>query len=159
MCGIVPNLLLLYFLRTTSVRGFQPAEIRGGCSMSEKEWSGRLDLNQRPHAPQACALPGCATSRPRQPLCGCSDMDRFAVTRDNGSRLSPLFEKRQESAQRVAQIEQHFPAEELRRALARIMLGSAVVFAKMAARAGNRESLVVKQPFDFENRLDILAAV
>src|SRR5439155_15168978 len=28
------------------------------------KWSGRLDLNQRPHAPQACALPGCATSRP-----------------------------------------------------------------------------------------------
>jgi site-specific DNA recombinase len=28
-----------------------------------EEWSGRLDLNQRPHAPQACALPGCATSR------------------------------------------------------------------------------------------------
>jgi hypothetical protein len=29
-----------------------------------EKWSGRLDLNQRPHAPQACALPGCATSRP-----------------------------------------------------------------------------------------------
>ncbi len=29
----------------------------------EEKWSGRLDLNQRPHAPQACALPGCATSR------------------------------------------------------------------------------------------------
>jgi hypothetical protein len=29
----------------------------------QEEWSGRLDLNQRPHAPQACALPGCATSR------------------------------------------------------------------------------------------------
>lgn len=28
------------------------------------EWSGRADLNRRPHAPQACALPGCATSRP-----------------------------------------------------------------------------------------------
>src|SRR5688572_1378332 len=27
------------------------------------KWSGRLDSNQRPHAPQACALPGCATSR------------------------------------------------------------------------------------------------
>src|SRR5512138_539552 len=26
--------------------------------------SGREDLNLRPHAPQACALPGCATSRP-----------------------------------------------------------------------------------------------
>ena len=36
----------------------------GGAEMwGEKKWSGRLDLNQRPHAPQACALPGCATSR------------------------------------------------------------------------------------------------
>lgn len=26
-------------------------------------WSGRKDLNLRPHAPQACALPGCATPR------------------------------------------------------------------------------------------------
>ncbi len=25
--------------------------------------SGRQDLNLRPHAPQTCALPGCATSR------------------------------------------------------------------------------------------------
>jgi hypothetical protein len=30
----------------------------------QKKWSGRADLNRRPHAPQACALPGCATSRP-----------------------------------------------------------------------------------------------
>jgi len=32
------------------------------------QWSGRLDLNQRPLAPQASALPGCATPRhcPRQ---------------------------------------------------------------------------------------------
>ena len=28
-----------------------------------REWSGRVDLNHRPHAPQACALPGCATPR------------------------------------------------------------------------------------------------
>jgi hypothetical protein len=28
-----------------------------------KKWSGRQDLNLRPHAPQACALPGCATPR------------------------------------------------------------------------------------------------
>ena len=26
-------------------------------------WSGWPDLNRRPHAPQACALPGCATPR------------------------------------------------------------------------------------------------
>src|SRR5882724_6319524 len=31
-------------------------------------WSGRLDLNQRPLAPQASALPGCAT--PRYGCCG-----------------------------------------------------------------------------------------
>ncbi len=28
-----------------------------------KNWSGREDLNLRPHAPHACALPGCATPR------------------------------------------------------------------------------------------------
>src|SRR5215471_1280633 len=28
-----------------------------------KSWSGRPDLNRGPHAPQACALPGCATPR------------------------------------------------------------------------------------------------
>ena len=29
----------------------------------EENWSGRLDSNQRPSAPKADALPGCATSR------------------------------------------------------------------------------------------------
>ena len=29
-----------------------------------KKWSGRLDSNQRPPAPKAGALPGCATPRP-----------------------------------------------------------------------------------------------
>src|SRR5262249_46326455 len=33
-----------------------------------EKWSGREDLNLRPHAPQACALPGCATSRRRANL-------------------------------------------------------------------------------------------
>ena len=32
-----------------------------------KKWSGRPDLNRGPHAPQACALPGCATPRPPRP--------------------------------------------------------------------------------------------
>jgi hypothetical protein len=26
-------------------------------------WSGRVDLNHRPHGPEPCALPGCATPR------------------------------------------------------------------------------------------------
>ncbi len=32
-----------------------------------KNWSGRLDSNQRPPAPKAGALPGCATPRPEDP--------------------------------------------------------------------------------------------
>src|SRR5207302_9063452 len=31
---------------------------------SALNWSGREDLNLRPHDPQSCALPGCATPRP-----------------------------------------------------------------------------------------------
>ena len=32
-------------------------------NVDRKKWSGRVDLNHRPHAPQACALPCCATPR------------------------------------------------------------------------------------------------
>ena len=31
-------------------------------------WSGREDLNLRPHRPERCALPSCATPRPRVPV-------------------------------------------------------------------------------------------
>ncbi len=34
-----------------------------GKRIKQKKWSGRLDLNQRPLAPQASTLPGCATPR------------------------------------------------------------------------------------------------
>src|SRR5260370_14081104 len=50
--------------------------------------------------------------------------DRIAAASAT-SRLSPAFEKRQESAQRIAQIEQHFAAQELRRAFRRMPLASA----------------------------------
>ena len=32
------------------------------------KWSGRLDLNQRPSAPKADALPDCATPRTGRPV-------------------------------------------------------------------------------------------
>ena len=35
-----------------------------GEGRGKRKWSGRLDLNQRPPAPHAGALPGCATPRP-----------------------------------------------------------------------------------------------
>ena len=33
------------------------------CANYKGEWSGRLDSNQRPPAPEAGALPDCATPR------------------------------------------------------------------------------------------------
>src|SRR5215471_19779709 len=70
------------------------------------------------------------------------------------TRLSPPFEKRRESVQRVAQIEQHSPAEQLRSAVSGMIRASACeivragFFAQAAARAGNGKSFVVKQPLD-----------
>src|SRR5438874_7868819 len=47
---------------------------------STRIWSGRRDLNSRPPAPKAGALPGCATSRP--PECRASfGIARGAVNR------------------------------------------------------------------------------
>ena len=37
--------------------------VRLCCEDFLKKWSGRLDSNQRPPAPKAGALPGCATPR------------------------------------------------------------------------------------------------
>src|SRR6266403_5823573 len=103
--------------------------------LQKKKWSGRPDLNRGPHAPQACALPGCAT--PRQ-------------ANNHKSTLSPPFEQRQESAQRVAQIEQHLAAEELRcpfrsppggkrRAIG---VARAIRIPQMATRSSDGEALV-----------------
>ena len=41
-----------------------PGRAGGSSSNGKENWSGRLDLNQRPLAPHASALPGCATPRP-----------------------------------------------------------------------------------------------
>src|SRR5215475_13883901 len=120
----------------------------------EGKWSGRRDLNSRPHAPQACALPGCATYRPASGRrCG-GELRGPNRRRFFTARLSPPFEKRQESAQRVAQVEQHLAAEQLARAIRAVVPATlkcvvrAAFFAQVAARAGNRESLIVQQPLD-----------
>ena len=49
-------------------KGFEPLTrgLEGRCSSPSEllaRWSGRLDSNQRPPAPKAGALPGCATPR------------------------------------------------------------------------------------------------
>src|SRR5215469_15893551 len=80
------------------------------------------------------------------------------------TRLSPAFEKRQESVQSIAQIEQHPAAKQLRRTLSR-MIRAAVrsvigaFFAQMATRTRNRKSLIVKQPLDAEDHVHVLLTI
>src|SRR5581483_2841203 len=50
---------------------------------TEVKWSGRLDSNQRPPAPKAGALPGCATPRPTLPSY------RTSSTQPRAARLTP----------------------------------------------------------------------
>src|SRR5882672_11217739 len=53
------------------------------------DWSGRLDLNQRPLAPQASALPGCAT--PRYGSCGGQRRNIGPCGRQSENRASALL--------------------------------------------------------------------
>src|SRR3981189_2886373 len=48
---------------STKAKPIAESQIALGLDMDDFEWSGRPDLNRGPHAPQACALPGCATPR------------------------------------------------------------------------------------------------
>ena len=54
-----------------------PAELQAGGSGPASGWSGREDLNLRPPAPKAGALPGCATPRFQFPQTVCKDPPPF----------------------------------------------------------------------------------
>src|SRR6266850_3209734 len=72
-------------------------------------------------------------------------------------RLSPAFEKGQESAQRIAHIQQHFAVQKLRcpvarrNGCARFRFSRSPALAQVPAGTRNRESFVIKQAFDFPN--------
>src|SRR5437899_9535652 len=80
-------------------------------------------------------------------------------------RLSPAFEQRQESAERVTQIEEHSAAQKLRRALTRvtrargIRLEVSFMLAQKAARTRDGEAFVVEQPLDAEDHIHVVLAV
>src|SRR5258705_1898009 len=78
--------------------------------------------------------------------------------------VSPAFEKRQESAQCIAQIEQHFAAQKFSGVLAVGRRGShfgasGAVPSKMPASASDSKAFVIKQALDLENQVDILLAI
>src|SRR5271157_363699 len=56
---IAPDEVWRELQRTLDRRSFDPIFQRA----KNREWSGREDLNLRPPAPKAGALPGCATPR------------------------------------------------------------------------------------------------
>src|SRR5260370_21176566 len=86
-------------------------------------------------------------------------------------RLSLAFEKRQESAQRISQVQQHLPAQELRRSLSHattrrtatagptFALARAILLAQMPPRSRNREPLVIHQPLNPQHHLHIFLPV
>ena len=49
-----------------------------------RRWSRRLDLNQRPHVPQTCALPDCAT--PRRDLANLKKLNQIVNLRISPDR-------------------------------------------------------------------------
>src|SRR5882762_4003426 len=79
----------------------------------------------------------------------------------NNSTVSLAFEERQETAEGIAQVEQHFAVQLYRFAFSHGRRGNffdrrfqaTAVFkvAQMAASAGNRETFVVKQALDFQD--------
>src|SRR5437016_2083972 len=81
------------------------------------------------------------------------------------SKVSPPFEQRQESAQRIAQIKQHLAAQKLRRDFASVARARTLripisfMLAQKAARSRDGESFVVEQPLDAENHVHVILAV
>src|SRR5579859_747094 len=78
--------------------------------------------------------------------------------------VSPAFEERQESAEGVAQIEEHFAAQEFAGVFIVGGDGSGfgtrgAIFAEMAASSGDGETFVVEQALNFEHQVDIFLAI
>src|SRR5713226_6378797 len=94
-------------------------------------WSGRRDLNPRPLAPQASALPGCATPRIIQTCRARFDLRRIA-----------------ENFQHLVDFVLHAPDHFDR-----------IACRPPTLQTLQREPLLVPHPFDLEERLDVLRGV
>src|SRR2546421_899896 len=106
MCGMGEG---LRFLRITTVGGLPT--VKGRCSVSEEKMVGTTGFE-----PATSRTPSVRATRLRYvPTGKLTATGRISEGRIgegiSTSKISPPFEQRQESAQRIAQIEQHLAAQ------------------------------------------------
>src|SRR5256885_1075393 len=104
-------------------------------------WSGRRDLNPRPLAPQASALPGCATPRTIQVSLAGIDLFRIA-----------------KNLQHLVDLVLHAP-DYLDCVARRPSFLYACPCMPPTLQTLQREPLLVPHPFDLEEHLDVLRGV
>src|SRR5581483_3381077 len=115
------------------------------------KWSGRLDLNQRPLAPHASALPGCATPRTAQIL-------RRALTwfKRNFAGAAQELAHRLEPGTDVAERGQRLG---VRRGELELLVPRPRLLLEALLRAFEGEAILVQQGLDPEHHLDVVLPV
>src|SRR5437899_8816405 len=138
----------------------------GSCSVSEEKMVGTTGFE-----PATSRTPSVRATRlryvPTGKLTATGQQNQKAESGEgiSTSKVSPPFEQRQESAQRIAQIQQHFAAKKLRRAFRRMpvahVFGFEISFmlAQKPPRARDGEPFVVEQPLDAEDHVHVVLAV
>src|SRR5437879_10020982 len=154
MCVIGNRIRVLFFQDNRTTRS-PPAEARGSSSLSEEEMVGTTGFE-----PATSRTPSVRATRlryvPTGKLTATGQGNQKAESGEgiSTSKVSPPFEQRQESSQRIAQIQQHLAAQKLRGPFRRridasaLRFNSAIVLAEMPPRAGDGESFVVEQTLD-----------
>src|SRR2546430_9724261 len=124
MCGMGEG---LRFLRITTVGGLPT--VKGRCSVSEEEMVGTTGFE-----PATSRTPSVRATRlryvPTGKLTATGQGNQKAESGEgiSTSKVSPPFEQRQESSQRIAQIQQHLAAQKLRGPFRRRIEASALRF-------------------------------
>ena len=77
----MPAPLILFFCNTAVTNKKQRVSIFCNSLLSLMYWSGREDLNLRPPAPKAGALPGCATPRTEELYINYIPNSRFQISK------------------------------------------------------------------------------
>src|SRR6266851_4092623 len=157
---------MLYSFKTTRVSSLSPMAVRGSDSVSGEEMVGTTGFE-----PATSRTPSVRATRlryvPTGKLTATGQRNQKAESGEgiSTSKVSPPFEQRQESSQRIAQVQQHLAAQKLRGPFRRITgasalgFGGAFMLAKMPPRARDGESFVVEQPLDAEDHVHVFLAV